>query len=139
MDCMNSLGEVISIEDVDDIGGSCWTYIRVSVHGVSLGEGLGVGAVSVGDTFLFSVAKKLIAEQSVYNQNLIIQDKLKNNGKGIGKISDSALLSTSSLSSLISDSVCVTHAVPYYRVFLGVGSEDKSALRFLSCIRNPHM
>ena len=49
MDCINSMGEVISIEDVDDIGGSCFTYIRVSVHGIPLGTG--VGAVAVGDTF----------------------------------------------------------------------------------------
>ena len=115
MDCMNSLGEVISIEDVDDIGGTCFTYIRVSVHGIPLGNG-DTGAVSVGDTFLFSVAKKLIAEQRV-----------------------GAVVSRFSQLSLLSDSVCLTHAVPYYRCLLGVAAEDRSAQRFLACLRNPHM
>jgi hypothetical protein len=57
MDCINSLGEVISTEDVDEMGGVCWTYVRVSMHGIPLHQcisGGRKGAVSVGDTFLFS-------------------------------------------------------------------------------------
>jgi hypothetical protein len=122
MDCMNSLGEVVNIEDVDDIGGSCWTYIRVSVHGISLGPALGpdmrdgeAGSVSVGDTFLFSVAKKIVTQQSM----------------------SPYLESTPLFSPLLSDSICVTHAVPYYHSLLGVEAEDRSARRLLDCMRSP--
>ena len=66
MDCMNSFGKVVSIEDVDDLGGTCWTYIRVSVHNIDIsaagttssdiknGAPSGLAAVAVGDTYLFS-------------------------------------------------------------------------------------
>ena len=65
MDCMNSFGKVVSIEDVDDLGGTCWTY-RVSVHNIDIsaagttssvqknGAPSGLVAVAVGDTYLFS-------------------------------------------------------------------------------------
>ena len=125
MDCMNSLGEVISIEDVDDIGGSCMTYIRVSVHEIFLGNGTGVGAVAVGDTFLFSVAKKLIADQSTTSL-LNLQDHTPT------PLQQLCL-------SMLSDSICLTHILPYYRCLLGVGDEDQSTERFLSCLRDPYM
>jgi hypothetical protein len=114
MDCINSLGEVISIEDVDEMGGVCWTYVRVSVHGIPLDPCIGggrKGAVSVGDTFLFSVAKKLIAEQQ-----------------------PQAGLRPLALP-LLGDSFCVTHAVPYYRCLVGAGREERSANAFLTCIK----
>ena len=43
------------------------------------------------------------------------------------------------LQPLMSDCYCLTHAVPYYRVLLGVGQEEKSAQRLLACLRSPHM
>jgi hypothetical protein len=118
MDCINSLGEVISIEDVDEMGGVCWTYIRVSVHGIPLDPCIGggrKGAVSVGDTFLFSVAKKLIAEQLP-----------------LAGLTPLAL-------PLLGDSFCVTHAVPYYRCLVGAGQEERSASAFLTCIKRNSM
>lgn len=107
MDCMNSLGQIIGIEDVDDIGGTCWTYIRVSVDGIFLGTGKGTGSVSVGDTFLFCVAKKLLTNthQSSSQQ--------KNTFRGI----------------LLSDSCCITHVVPYYRTFTGKRFMDLNSRR----------
>ena len=59
------------MEDVEDMGGSCWCYLRVAVHGVATGAEGGkdtatataTAAVAVGDTFLFSVGKKLVAHQ----------------------------------------------------------------------------
>lgn len=115
MDCMNSFGEIISIEDVDEMGGVCWTYIRVSVHGIPLDSCLGgarTGAVSVGDTFLFSVAKKLIAEQQLRAGP------------------------TPFALPLLGDSFCVTHAVPYYRCLTGSEREERSARKLLESIKH---
>ena len=130
MDCMNAFGEVVSVEDVDDMGGSCWCYIRVSIHGIATGSAVDGGkenglAVAVGDTFLFSVGKKLIADQQ-NKSSAVALDGPK-----------STLVSPPSL--LLADNTCLTHAVPYYRCLLGQGDEDKSAQRFLACTRSPHM
>ena len=130
MDCMNALGEVVSVEDVDDMGGSCWCYIRVSIHGIATGSVVEGGkdngyAVAVGDTFLFSVGKKLIADQQ--------------NKSALAAVDGSTSTQGSSPSLLLADSTCLTHAVPYYRCLLGQGDEDKSAQRFLACTRSPHM
>ena len=126
MDCINSMGEVISIEDVDDIGGSCFTYIRVSVHGIPLGNGTGFGAVAVGDTFLFSVAKKIIADQSTPLSSLQSSGDVRTSAQHLSL-------------SLISDSVCLTHVIPYYRCIRGVGDEDQSTEKFLSNLRDSRM
>ena len=101
MDCMNSLGQIIGIEDVDDIGGTCWTYIRVSVDGIFLGDQEGTGSVSVGDTFLFCVAKKIVTD-----------------------VHPSPMQKNPFRGTLLSDSCCVTHVVPYYRMFSGKGILD---------------
>jgi hypothetical protein len=53
MDCLDAFGRIISIEDVDDMGGSCFTYIRVSVSGLLSSDGHEC-TVAVGDTFIFS-------------------------------------------------------------------------------------
>jgi hypothetical protein len=66
----------------------------VSVHGISIGEN-SAGAVAVGDTFLFSVSKKLITIHSNEINPVIPLP-------------------------LLSDSFCLTHAVPYYRSLLGM-------------------
>ena len=119
MDCLNALGEVVSVEDVDDMGGSCWCYIRVSAHGVGMAGAGGsekeTSAVAVGDTFLFSVGKKLIADRPP------------------------PPTASLALPLLVADSVCLTHAIPYYRCLLGQGDEEKSTQRFLACTRSPHM
>ena len=136
MDCINAMGEVISIEDVDDIGGSCFTYIRVSVHGIPLGTGIplgndiplgtGVGAVAVGDTFIFSVAKKIILDLSAPLSSRHSSEDVRTSAQHLSL-------------SLISDSVCLTHVVPYYRCIRGVGDEDQSTEKFLSNLRYPRM
>jgi len=38
----------------------------------------------------------------------------------------------------VSDSVCATHWLPYYRCFVGAGVEERAALRILSCARSTH-
>ena len=124
MDCINAMGEVISIEDVDDIGGSCFTYIRVSVHGIPLGTG--VGAVAVGDTFIFSVAKKIILDLSAPLSSRHSSGDVRTSAQHLSL-------------SFISDSVCLTHIVPYYRCIRGVGDEDQSTEKFLSNLRYPRM
>jgi hypothetical protein len=91
------------MEDVEDMGGSCWCYLRVAVHGVSTGAEGGkdaaTAAVAVGDTFLFSVGKKLVAHQHPATAAAPA-------GMGMGVVP-------------LADSSCLTHAVPYYRCLLG--------------------
>lgn len=119
MDCLNAFGQVVTIDDIDDMGGSCWTYVRVAVHGVLL-EGKTKsreekrGCVAVGDTFLFSVGS-----QSVM-------------GPSPEESAPANLL-------LLGDSVCLTHAIPYYRCLVGPGVEDASARRLLASARSTHM
>eukprot|EP00981_Chlorochromonas_danica_P008896 scaffold2338_cov184-Ochromonas_danica.AAC.7 len=97
MDCMNALGEVITADDVEDLGGVCWIYIRVSIHGIRLPGGT-KGAVAVGDTFLFS---PLAQKESRFPPNDDFSATLRH-----------------------PDSTCITHCVPYYRCFIGGGIEE---------------
>ena len=148
MDCMNGFGEVVTIEDVDDMGGSCWTYIRVSVHNVSIPSSVTVsdrknstnsgnvsmtstGAVAVGDTFLFSSGKTFIAHNSPRQIPSLLTLSQRH--------SDLPLPSASAGMPLLSDSFCLTHAVPYYRALLGGGVEEASTQRLLACLRSTHM
>lgn len=132
---MNSFGQVISIEEVDDIGGTCWTYIRVTLYGVSLGTQRDEkGSISVGDTFLFSVARKLLAEQNVLEG--VILNK-KKHGK---EASPSAATHTETLDlPLLEDSFCVTHLIPYHRCFSGYGLEEKRIKEFLMATDNTEL
>jgi len=96
MDCLNALGEIINVDDVDDMGGICWTYIRASIHGIKVG--LETLAIAVGDTFLFSplsVAsnKKITTIPFTY-------------------------------APFLTDQSCLTHGIPYYRCLLGYGIEE---------------
>lgn len=115
MDCMNALGEVITADDVEDLGGvvsdsyflfdlspvliklQCWIYIRVSIHGIRLPDGT-KGAVAVGDTFLFS--------------------PLAHKDRRVSPNDDA------SATLRHPDSTCITHCVPYYRCFIGGGIEE---------------
>lgn len=56
MDCINGVGQVCPADEVQDIGGQCWVYIRAAVHGIQTGSSdpSEVVAVAVGDTFLYS-------------------------------------------------------------------------------------
>jgi hypothetical protein len=120
MDCMNALGEIVSIEDVDDMGGSCWTYIRVAVHGIEVPQhGAHPSTVAVGDTFLFS------SHRSVLGAALF-------STAGVPTQSEDRLL-------LQGDGCCVTHPLPYYRCLIGAGAEEHSARRLLTCTRSTHL
>lgn len=122
MDCVNALGKVVTIDDVDDAGGCCWTYIRVSVHGISLdrADKGRVGCVAVGDTFLFSPASV---------QLVLLNEPL----------TQSSLFPGPSAVHTLGDAVCLTHAIPYYRSMIGPGIEEFSARRLLSSARSQHM
>jgi len=117
------------MEDVEDMGGSCWCYLRVAVHGVATGAEGGrdaaaatataTAAVAVGDTFLFSVGKKLVAHQ--HPATAAATATAAGMGMGMGVVP-------------LADSSCLTHAVPYYRCLLGQVTFCKSA----ACDPPPH-
>ena len=132
MDCMNALGQLAAIEDVDDMGGGCWTYIRVSVHGVMLpaegnGRTAGAGTVAVGDTFLFSPL-------STKGRSGTMPMRIS----GADAKHTRKLLSHGPALPLLGDALCVTHTVPYYRSISGGGVEETSAQRLLSCCKSTH-
>jgi hypothetical protein len=56
MDCMNGVGQVCPADEVQDIGGQCWVYIRAAIHGIQMqgNDPSEVCAVAVGDTFIYS-------------------------------------------------------------------------------------
>lgn len=133
---MNSFGQIISIEDVDDIGGTCWTYIRVSLHGISLSsQNNEIGSISVGDTFLFSVARKIIVEQYVDDSVTPAKNKYDN------QLSATLSLSSSNIPDLplLEDSFCLTHLIPYHRCFPSVGSEEERSKEFIVALDNPDL
>jgi len=119
MDCMNGHGKVVPIDDIDDMGGTCWTYIRVSVHRISTGWDT-MGVVAVGDTFLFSGTNEA--------------DKPRSN-KGSGPSTSTVL----SRHRLAADAYCITHLVPYTRYFTAVGVEDRTSKKLLSWLKSPDM
>eukprot|EP01035_Chromulina_nebulosa_P016900 gene16900-22389_t len=111
-DCMNSFGQVISVDEVDELGGSCWTYIRASIHGISILP-KGYVAVAVGDTFLFTPSRNTTRiEKSIDSSNSLI---------------------------IRSDHSCITHAIPYYKWFVGYGPEEKSYQHLIQSVKNPYM
>lgn len=132
MDCMNGFGKVVSIEDVDDMGGTCWTYIRVSVHNIDIsaagstssdpdnGAPSGLGAVAVGDTFLFS--GNACQRSSVLTSAAQL-------GPRVGGLIASAGF----------DAYCITRCLPYHRSFIGPGAEDRAVKRFLAGMKSPSM
>lgn len=117
MDCLNALGKVVTIDDVDDMGGVCWAYVRVAVLGVVLDKAdkSKTGSVAVGDTFLFSPACSALAPSA------------------------SLLPSADKSLFTLGDAVCLTHAAPYYRCLVGPGVEEYSAKRLLASTRSVHM
>ncbi len=110
MDCMNALGEVITADEVEELGGACWIYIRVSVHGTQVTADGSLGAIAVGDTFLFSP--------------YAVSTALSPAPAAAGSL-------------LLSDGHCVTHSLPYVYSFLSAGVEERFA-RYVSqlCQRN---
>ena len=117
MDCMNGHGKVVNIDDIDDMGGTCWTYIRVSVHRISLG-GDALGVVAVGDTFLFSGTVE--AESRTTKTSRTIPNSFSKHF-------------------LATDAYCISHLVPYNRYFTGAGAEERSAKKLFSWLKSPDM
>lgn len=129
MDCMNAYGQIITIDDVDEMGGTCWTYIRVSVHNIAFEKGFS-NAVSVGDTFLFTSLSGLLKTQfSLPNEN----------HRSPSAAVSAVCYDKHSLPILLADCYCVTHAIQYYRCYIGFGDEEASAQRLLASTRSPHM
>jgi hypothetical protein len=113
MDCMNGLGQQCRAEEVDDIGGQCLAFVRVSVHGIETSGLSQPVAVAVGDTFLFSPHCSQV-------RTLLCS----------AAASAPAGVSSSYLMHL-QDPFCLTHAVPYMHGIFGVGIEDAAAQRLV--------
>lgn len=119
MDCMNALGEVITVDDVDDMGGACWTYIRASVHGIYLtnpADANQVGAVAVGDTFLFAPLSTRFGHAN---------QKQVNGFTGIHAVSP-----------FLTDHCCITSGIPYYQSYIGHGAEEEYARLVQYCSKH---
>ena len=131
MDCMNAHGKLISVEDIRDMKGVCWVYIRVAIHGISLKtttsnvltntsttNTVPLGSVVVGDTFLFSACSIAARRRDV---DLPAVESVPN-----------------APYTLISDAYCMTHAIPYYRCLISSSIENNSIRHFLACLRLPY-
>ena len=143
MDCVNAHGSVVTIEDVDDLGGTCWTYIRVSVHRVgsgikdSHGNASDVGVVAVGDTFLFSSYSHCHSLRDIQDtQNT--QNSVTARTARTSRTSGKSLYATD-LAALAIDNFCLTALLPYFRTFTGCGTEDKTAKALSSSLKSPHL
>lgn len=115
IDCMNALGEIITLEDVQDMGGVCWVYIRATINGINVGYGLRKHnvAVAVGDTFLFSpLAKPTTAKQDKLKKNNIVQSLIPH----------------------VTDCSCITAIIPYFTTLLhggGIEEDYRRLVQFL--------
>jgi hypothetical protein len=96
----------------------CWTYIRVSVHGVAdVGRGKET-SVAIGDTFLFSPEfSKMTASPP----------------------SSVPSLTDFSLYPHVHDAFCLTHGISRYRAMLGTGLEAAMARRLISATKSIHV
>ena len=117
MDCMDGLGGTCRVEDIEDIGGQCLAYLRVSIHGIETTGCSQPVAVAVGDTFLFS-------PHSAQIRALLGAPSL---------IGDSANLKH------LQDSFCLTHPIPYMLGLFGIGAEDSSAQHLLHALGSTHL
>lgn len=118
MDCMNSLGQIVKIEDVDDMGGQCWTYIRVSIHDINAGNQ--IHTIAIGDTFIFSP-----------NFSLLQQNQTNSNSEPT--FLDIAYFSHTQ------DSFCMTHMIPTFRCCFGTGIEEIRARNLISASKSIHL
>ena len=123
---MNAFGQIVKIEDVDDMGGQvtlasttpfsslaqCWTYIRVSIHDIA---GNSDNVVVIGDTFLFSP-----------NSSSIIS--------GVSTLQSLDM----TLYPHIQDSYCITHALPQFRCTVGSDLEEVRARNLVAATKSIH-
>lgn len=111
MDCMNALGQIVKIEDVDDMGGQCLVYIRVSISNITAGpSSKPKSTIAYGETFLFSSSFA-----TVFNGNP---------GKAFG---------------FLQDSFCLTHGIPHATTFLGSPFEEFRAKMLISSSKHLHI
>ena len=121
-----------SIDDIDDMGGKCYAFIRVSIHGIHISRNKessssdtnssdvpqSTGSVSIGDTFIFNPG----CNDPQSTPEDFLNDRLK-----------------VSLRMNLSDVHSLTSKIPYFRSFLGTGAEDYAARKLLSCLENKQM
>jgi len=116
MDCMNAIGQVVKIEDVDDMGGQCWTYIRVTLDALN-GPGSSKAIVAFGDTFLFTpCVSNLLSSDAP--QSLSCREML--------------------LNAHVHDAYCVTHSIPQYNSMLSHGTEENMGRRMVAYAKSMH-
>jgi hypothetical protein len=116
MDCLNAHGQLVGIEDVDDMGGQCWTYI----HGIAGVPGSNeTYCVATGDTFLFSSFFCPLYLEAGKHRNL------EKNARSIG--------------THMQDTFCLTHSIPRTAYVLGSEIEETMARRFLASTGSFHM
>ncbi len=120
MDCMNALGQIVKIEDVDDMGGQCWTYIRISINNISLESSNNSTVVAIGDTFVFSSSFS-----SIFNAT--------------SQLPSNKILQSLDEYGYIQDSYCLTHAISPCRYYLAAGIEETMAKMLVSGTRNLHL
>jgi len=116
IDCMNAIGQVVSIDDVDDMGGQCFVYLRVAI--LNIHGSTPIGSVAVGDTFSFSPGLANLYSSS-YSTDIPKQNAARLN--------------------LYEDYSCLSTSIPYFRTFLGAGIEERTAQHLTANIRNVHM
>lgn len=88
------------------------------MHGVQVTSyGNNPATVAVGDTFLFSSHRSVLAQRIGAPVSTQQSDRLLLQGDGC----------------------CVTHPLPYYRCLVGVGAEEQSSRRLLACTKSTHM
>lgn len=125
-DCADAFGQLLRSHDIEDLGGSCWVYIRVSVNGIlnpKTKESL--GTIAVGDSFLFSSYSTEIP--TILNNSTSAVLKPKN--------TDARL---QCLQEHLADCCCVTQVIPYFRSLLGSGAEETSANRLITLSKSPY-
>jgi hypothetical protein len=81
-------------------------YIRASVHGIRLSNSE-VGAVAIGDTFLFSPLAT------------------NNYRRSISEVAQTTSLH--SIDAFLGENSCITHVIPCYQSYIGTGAEDNYA------------
>lgn len=120
IDCMNNSGDIISIDEIDELGGSCYVYIRASIYNLEMeylpdfsssfeGPDNFLGTISIGDTFLFTPL-------TTFNRYPI---------------------ETSSISPHINDSVCLTSSIPYVTLLNNNNLELSYSELLSRCLKNP--
>lgn len=91
----------------------------MAVHGISVTPyGKNPATVAVGDTFLFSSHRSVLAQHTgAPLQGAQQSDRLLLQGDGC----------------------CITHPLPYYRCLVGAGAEEQTSRRLLACTKSTHM